>query len=98
MSQWVITEDMNDDPATDTSQVGARSVDCPEDWQQVANHPDGLKFRMRDELGRIVYLGVYLGDLRDEEILREPLELIGEPVAQCVQIAYETQQGRWEVM
>lgn len=98
MSQWVITEDLNDDPCDDTSQVGARSVDCPIDWQLIANDPDGIKFRMRDESGRVVYRGVYVGDMRDEEIMREPLVLIGERVAQCVQIAYETQAGRWEVI
>jgi hypothetical protein len=98
MSQWVITDDLNRDPACDVSQVGARSVDCPAVWSEVADHPEGVKFRMRDELGQIIYQGVYLGDLRDEDILREPLVLVGAPFAQCVQIAYETQPNRWEVM
>lgn len=98
MGMWVITDDLNDDRSRTKSEVGTRSIDCPRYWEEVANHPDGVKFRMRNELGRIVFQGVYVGDLCDEELLLEPLCLVGTPKGQCVQIAYEMRPQQWEVI
>ncbi|MGN6113851.1 MAG: hypothetical protein ACTHOC_12755 [Luteimonas sp.] len=96
---WVITEDYCDDPHEDISLVGTRGgssiVLTPE---QIAKHPDAIAFRMRDDLGQILFQGYYLGDPRDEEAMAEPLELFGQHHGQCSQISYLGLDGRWEVL
>lgn len=95
---WVITQDHSKDPHIDVSLVGTRGRGLPElTAAQVAEHPEAIEFRMRDEDNRILFHGFYLGNARDEEAMAEPLELFGERHG-CVQIAYRDLMGRWEVL
>lgn len=98
---WVITQDFNDDPMDDHCHVGTMGGTGTDlTAEQVASHPDALEFRMRDELGAVLYHGFYLGDLRDEEAMREPLDLFGQHHGQCDRIAYKdlTMVGSWDVI
>ena len=96
---WVITDDHFDDPHGDISLIGTRggsSTDLTP--EQISGHPDAVAFRMRDELGQVLFKGYYLGNLRDEEAKAEPLELFGQQHGQCTQISYLGLDGRWEVL
>lgn len=96
---WVITQDHNDDPEVDQSMVGTLGGSGRDlIAAQVSEHPEAIEFRMRDEVGKVLYHGFYVGDYRDEEAMAEPLHLFGQHNGQCAQIAYRDLMGRWEVL
>lgn len=90
--QWTITVDHTGGQAAGT--VGPH--DATMTSAEIAQHPDGLAFRMKDADGELYFEGVYLGPADGD--LFAPLEDFGSPDAGCTDILYRDAQGGWEFL
>jgi hypothetical protein len=76
--------------------VGPRS--CKLTAEEIVGHPDGKKFRMRDDDGESYYEGVYVPTPGSDEF--EPLDCFGRPNAGCTTIEYWIggKDGGWKAL
>ncbi len=101
---WTITKDHIADPnapkpsnANAVGIVGPRNAKLTAD--EIIHHPQGQRFRMRDDDGELYYGGVMVitEDDGDEAEFR-PLNDFGTPNAGATDIEYQRQDGVWETL
>ena len=100
---FVITTDLiaddNAKPGTNANAVGIVGPrTCTLTADEIVHHPDGKKFRMKDDDGHVCYEGVYVGP--DDETLFQPLDCFGTPNAGCTSIEYwdSVAGGGWKAL
>ena len=87
-TSWVITFDLIDNGR---AVMVSGPHDAPLGAAATMNHPDRVKFRMRDADGELYYGGVLVGD---NEFA--PLDDFGGPNAGCTSIEIRNGRGEWE--
>ena len=67
-------------------------------FEQIVNHANGKKFRMKDDDGELYYEGVYVETKSSDEL--EPLDCFGEPNAGCTTLEMwkAGEGGGWEIV
>lgn len=99
---WTITKDhIADEAALHPSNFNAVGMVGPRsarlNAQQIIEHPQGRKFRMKDDDGELYYEGVMLVMPEDgEEAEFRPLDDFGMPNAGATTIEYQRPDGSWE--
>ena len=74
-------------PGTNSNAIGVVGPrTCKLVADEIANHPDGKKFRMKDDDGEVYYEGVYVPAGDSDEF--EPLDAFGRPNAGATSIEY----------
>lgn len=101
---WTITTDYIADSnaprpsnANAVGMVGPRNAKLTA--EDIMSHPQGRRFRMRDDDGELYYAGVMviLPEDGDEAEFR-PLDDFGTPNAGATTIEYQRPDGTWEPM
>lgn len=100
---FIVTKDHIADstakPGTNANAVGVVGPrTCKATADEIVNHPNGQKFRMRDDDGELYYEGVYVpGDGSDPF---QPLDCFGRPNAGCTTIEYwvDGKGGGWKAL
>lgn len=101
---WIITKDFIADPsarqgtnANAVGIVGPRTATLTA--EQIIRHPQGRKFRMKDDDGELYYEGVMVITPEDgPEAEFRPLEDFGTPNAGATSIEYMRADGSWELI
>lgn len=88
MVVWVITKDYINDLDRGRHSVSHIKINT----NDIIRHPDGQKFRMTDDTGKLYYEGVYVGP--DGGAMLAPLDGFG-CVYGATQILY-LKDGNWE--
>ncbi len=101
---WTITKDFIADPtARQPSNANAVGMVGPRNAKltaaQIIAHPEGRKFRMKDDDGELYYEGIMVvtADDGDEAEFR-PLDDFGKPNAGATDIEYQRADGTWELI
>jgi hypothetical protein len=101
---WIVTKDLIADPTVRqpsnvnaVGMVGPRTAKMTAD--EILNHPQGQKFRMKDDDGEVYYEGIMVitADDGDEAEFR-PLDDFGRPNAGATDIEYLRPDGSWELI
>jgi hypothetical protein len=101
---WIITKDYIADPtapkgtnANAVGIVGPRSAKLTA--EQILNHPQGKRFRMRDDDGELYYEGIMVVTPEDgDEAELRPLDDFGTPNAGATSIEYRQPDGSWQMV
>ena len=99
---WIITKDHIAEPdAPKPSNRNAVGIIGPRNARltglEILNHPQGRKFRMRDDDGELYYEGIMVVTPEDgDEGEFRPLSDFGTPNAGATTIEYQKQDGTWE--
>lgn len=62
--------------------------------EQIRNHPERQRFRMRDGDDEVYYYGFFVPDQFSQDEF-EPLDCFGKPAAGCIDIQYKV-DGKWK--
>ena len=99
---WIITKDLIADPkARQPSNANAVGMVGPSTAkltaEEILNHPQGQKFRIRDDDGELYYEGIMVVTAEDgDEAEFRPLDDFGKPNAGATTIEYRSADGTWE--
>lgn len=99
---WTITKDYIAEPnapkpsnANAVGMVGPRTAKLTS--EEIVRHPQGRRFRMRDDDGELYYEGVMVVTPEDgDEAEFRPLSDFGAPNAGATTIEYQGPDGTWE--
>lgn len=91
---WIITRDLaaSDLVPSRVGTAGPRSLHA--NLHGRLQEGQGIRFRLRDGDGELIYEGRFLGDANSEDGFA-PLDDFGEPDAGCTSIAYKRDGGKW---
>lgn len=101
---WTITKDHLADPdAPQPSNLNAVGIVGPRNAkmtaEEIIQHPQGRRFRMKDDDGEVYYEGIMVVTPEDgDEGEFRPLWDFGMPNAGATTIEYEGPDGSWKVL
>ena len=101
---WVITKDLIGDASAPqpsnlyaVGMVGPRGAKLTA--EEIASHPQGRRFRIRDDDGELYYEGIMVVAPEDgEDAGFRPLWDFGMPNAGATAIEYQRPDGKWEAL
>jgi hypothetical protein len=101
---WIITKDFIADPnAPQPSNANAVGMIGPSHAkltaEEIIHHPQGRKYRMKDDDGEVYYEGVMVVTPEDgDDAEFRPLDDFGTPNAGATDIEYQQKHGGWETL